>query len=43
MTEELTKMQADDLLEQIAKYNAQIKAAEAERDEFKSITRKKSR
>lgn len=34
MTEELTKTQADDLLEQIAEYNAQIKAAEVERDEF---------
>lgn len=34
MTEELTKTQADDLLEQIARYNAQIKAAEDERDEF---------
>ena len=30
----VTKTQADDLLEQIAEYNAQIKAAEVERDEF---------
>jgi|GEM_PF-5775978 len=28
MTEEITKTQADDLLEQIAQYNTQIKAAE---------------
>ena len=41
MNEELTKTQADDLLEQIAEYNAQIKAAEAERDEFKEHYEKK--
>lgn len=41
MTAELTKMQADDLLEQIAEYNAQIKAAEVERDEFKEHYQKK--
>lgn len=34
MTKELTKTQANDLLERIAEYNARIKAAEAERDEF---------
>lgn len=32
--DELTKIQADELLEQIAEYQAQIKAAEDERDEF---------
>lgn len=32
--DELTKIQADELLEQIAEYRAQIKAAEDERDEF---------
>ena len=41
MTEELTKTQADDLLEQIAEYNEQIKAAEVERDEFKEHYQKK--
>ena len=41
MTEELTKTQADDLLEQIDQYNAQIKAAEVERDEFKEHYQKK--
>lgn len=32
--DEMTKIQADELLEQIAEYQAQIKAAEDERDEF---------
>ena len=41
MTKELSKTQADDLLEQITEYNAQIKAAEAERDEFKEHYQKK--
>lgn len=41
MAETLTKTQADDLLEQIAEYNAKIKAAEAERDEFKEHYQKK--
>lgn len=43
MTEELTKTQADDLLEQIAEYNAQIKAVEVESMRSRNITRKKSR
>ena len=34
MNEELTKIQADELLEQIAEFEAKIKAAEDERDEF---------
>ena len=34
MMDELTKVQADEVLEQIAQYQAQIKAAEDERDEF---------
>ena len=32
--DEMTKIQADEVLEQIAEYKAQIKAAEDERDEF---------
>ena len=32
--DEMTKIQADELLEQIAQYQAQIKAAEDERDKF---------
>ena len=34
MNEELTKIQADELLEQIAEFEAKIKTAEDERDEF---------